>query len=170
MQICLPWEKIQLYNEIGKLPLPILMISVDYGLAEIYSRCTICFKHFILRAVKWSTPSFDASRRSGSQSGWRMCYIIHTDFVIQCLECGRNGAKKLNCPPCPSSITLPPHPPVPLGTDSGLLVLFAFYVSLALSFTSKYYLLVKICFLHQWSVSVFLKNFNLLFLISVESP
>lgn len=54
-------------NEMEKLPLPILMISVDYGLAEIDPKCTIYFKHLILKPVMvyfrlWTLPDFRPHR------------------------------------------------------------------------------------------------------------
>lgn len=49
-------------NEMGKLPL-ILMIGVDYGLTEIYSKCAIYLKHVILSPIMvcfqlWTLPDF----------------------------------------------------------------------------------------------------------------
>lgn len=135
---------------------PSLRISVDYGLAEIYSICTISFKHLIVKPIVLSIQLWKLPEFSLPESG-EWCVTSRIGFHNKVL--GRGAKRQLvSTLPAPSPWSPPLHlvprtHPVPPRPGSSLLILFAFYVSFALSFTCEYYLLVKIYFPYQWSLS-----------------
>ena len=145
---------------------PSLRISVDYGLAEIYSICTISFKHLIVKPIVLSIQLWKLPEFSLPESG-EWCVISQIGFHNKVLG---TGAKRplVSALPAPSPWSPPLHlvprtHPVPPGPGSSLLILFAFYVSFALSFTCEYYLLVKFIF-HISDRSLFHRNLELLLL------